>query len=121
MGYTTYELGLESIHVEAGKRDQRRPDLCFVWVTRSIVVDHKKSIIYVQSLESKRCSGLDDCWLDNMAKNLRNSYQGHPKLAKASSSISSIRSYSQNNSRGLKPFLYISPLDTSILIASHLT
>jgi len=44
MGYTTYELGLESIDVKMDRStiEKNRPDLCFAWVTRSIVVDHLK-------------------------------------------------------------------------------
>ena len=56
MGYTTYELGLETIDVlpkKRGTRNSKRPDLCFAWVTRSLVVDHVKNIVYIQALTQK--------------------------------------------------------------------
>jgi para-aminobenzoate synthetase len=53
MGYTTYELGLEGIDVPpSGRSGQQhsRPDLCFAWVTRSLVIDHVKKQIHVQEI-----------------------------------------------------------------------
>lgn len=50
MGYTTYELGLEGIGVNPEKRKHQRPDLSFAWVTRSLVIDHVKNVIYLQFL-----------------------------------------------------------------------
>ncbi|RDW70436.1 hypothetical protein BP5796_08833 [Coleophoma crateriformis] len=55
MGYTTYELGLETINVESGGRSSSRPDLCFAWVTQSIVVDHLKNLMHIQTLEDETC------------------------------------------------------------------
>lgn len=56
MGYTTYELGLEGINVQ-GKKGSRqsaneayRPDLCFSWVSSSIVFDHRAKKIHIQNL-----------------------------------------------------------------------
>jgi para-aminobenzoate synthetase len=52
MGYTTYEMGLQGIDVKSKARNCRpsRPDLCFVWITRSVVVDHINGLIYIQEL-----------------------------------------------------------------------
>jgi para-aminobenzoate synthetase len=55
MGYTTYELGLEGIKVELNlfkdrKKVYTRPDLCFAWVTRSLVIDHVENKIHIQAL-----------------------------------------------------------------------
>jgi para-aminobenzoate synthetase len=66
MGYTTYELGLEGIDVEPESRDQQqhvRPDLCLAWITKSIVVDHEKSLIYVQDIGEKELDGYMPHWM----------------------------------------------------------
>lgn len=60
MGYTTYELGLEGINVSPqGQRHPEfsRPDLCFAWVTRSLVIDHVKKRIHIQELDTAYRSG----------------------------------------------------------------
>ena len=49
MGYVSYEAGLETIDVHA-KLTKYRPDICFVYVTRSIVIDHQSRAVYAQSL-----------------------------------------------------------------------
>ncbi|KAI1342089.1 ADC synthase [Xylariaceae sp. FL0016] len=51
MGYCTYELGLEGINVALHEeRRHTRPDLCFAWVTKSIVVDHLEGTVRLQEL-----------------------------------------------------------------------
>lgn len=51
MGYISYELGLECIDVDFSQaRDHQRPDLCFAWVTKSIVIDHLERTLRVQYL-----------------------------------------------------------------------
>jgi para-aminobenzoate synthetase len=59
MGYTTYEMGLEGIGVAkhqppATGRDavHSHPDLSFAWVTRSLVLDHEKGLIYIQDISA---------------------------------------------------------------------
>ncbi|KAF2002516.1 para-aminobenzoate synthase [Amniculicola lignicola CBS 123094] len=55
MGYVSYEAGLESIGVEACPADEGKPvipDMCFAFITRSIVFDHQVKKIYVQSIRS---------------------------------------------------------------------
>lgn len=57
MGFTTYELGLESIDVKSTKAKQgSRPDMCLAWVRQSLVVDHRKKQIYIQQLGSSNSS-----------------------------------------------------------------
>ncbi|CAK7265262.1 hypothetical protein SEPCBS119000_001416 [Sporothrix epigloea] len=58
MGYISYEQGLGDIGVplpgsgvNGNGRGHDRPDVCFAWVTRSIVVDHVLGLIHVQDLE----------------------------------------------------------------------
>jgi para-aminobenzoate synthetase len=64
IGYTTYELGLEGIGVDAiASRTHTRPDLCFAWITRSLVLDHVEKKIYVQQLLGNEMRSLDS-WLD---------------------------------------------------------
>ncbi|KAH6684721.1 ADC synthase [Halenospora varia] len=76
MGYTTYELGLEGIEVPCreSKNPHNRPDLCFVWVTRSIVIDHRKNKIYLQYLAPRDDGEIANTWLCNMIDKL------HPLL-----------------------------------------
>ncbi|KIH95049.1 para-aminobenzoate synthase [Sporothrix brasiliensis 5110] len=59
MGYVSYEQGLGDIGVplpgagdEGGGRGHNRPDVCFAWVTKSIVVDHVLGVVHVQHLEA---------------------------------------------------------------------
>ena len=52
MGYITYEGCLETIGVPASCY-ANRPDLCFVYVERSIVIDHLKKTLHVQSLRER--------------------------------------------------------------------
>lgn len=50
MGYITYEACLETIGVSAS-RYKHRPDIHFAFVRKSIVVDHRRNILHVQSLK----------------------------------------------------------------------
>jgi para-aminobenzoate synthetase len=65
MGYTTYELGLETIDVKPRNRKAPhcRPDLCFAWVTRSLVVDHVKNVIYLQELAPRNAAKSAMAWM----------------------------------------------------------
>ncbi|KAI1096974.1 para-aminobenzoate synthase [Rostrohypoxylon terebratum] len=72
MGYTTYELGLEGIDVKSNQeRLHNRPDLCFAWVTKSIVIDHTKGVMRLQYLSPSESDGRK--WADSVAEKLRNS------------------------------------------------
>ncbi|RAR02699.1 para-aminobenzoate synthase component 1 [Stemphylium lycopersici] len=49
MGFASYEAGLETIDVQ-GHDEASYPDICFAYITRSIVFDHQIKKIYVQSI-----------------------------------------------------------------------
>ncbi|KAH6654953.1 ADC synthase [Truncatella angustata] len=70
MGYISYELGLECIDVRAGgSRKHHRPDLCFAWVTRSIIVDHLEGTLRLQNLHPSDEVGTE--WADSVATTLQ--------------------------------------------------
>jgi para-aminobenzoate synthetase len=50
IGFVSYEAGLETIDVTPSKDSRERPDVWFVFVERSIVIDHVKGMVNVQSL-----------------------------------------------------------------------
>ncbi|KAI5210718.1 para-aminobenzoate synthase [Aureobasidium subglaciale] len=58
VGFVSYEAGLETIDVPRPSNDDR-PDVWFVFVSRSIIVDHVERKVYIQSLEES-----DDCWFE---------------------------------------------------------
>ena len=61
MGYVSYEMGLHDLDVPLAKdRSLERPDVSWVWVTRSLVVDHVKGIAHVQQLRPS--DGSDRSW-----------------------------------------------------------
>lgn len=71
IGYVTYEQGLRDIGVEIpSDRGHRRPDVCLVWVTRSVVVDHRERVVHVQEL----AGGNDGSWIQRTATRLRRSW-----------------------------------------------
>ena len=57
MGFVSYEAGLTSFGVE-GASQSVRPDVCFAFVERSIVVDNVEERTWIQSIKSE-----DDKWL----------------------------------------------------------
>ncbi|KAL6708335.1 para-aminobenzoate synthase, (PABA) [Coniothyrium glycines] len=59
MGYASYEAGLETIGI-LGKEEASHPDICFAYITRSIVFDHQTKKIYVQSIRG----GYDQSWVE---------------------------------------------------------
>ncbi|KAI0381838.1 para-aminobenzoate synthase [Hypomontagnella monticulosa] len=72
MGYTTYELGLEGIDVKSHEeRGHNRPDLCFAWVTKSIVVDHTKGTVRIQRLSPHNSE--TEAWAGSIAEKLSTS------------------------------------------------
>ncbi|KAI1170170.1 aminodeoxychorismate synthase [Nemania sp. FL0916] len=71
MGYTTYELGLEGIDVELlEERHHARPDLCFAWVTKSIVIDHLEGSLRIQTLCSSSSASKGQEWLESISDRL---------------------------------------------------
>lgn len=86
MGFVTYEQGLHDIGVEILEpRGHERPDVCFVWVAKSVVVDHRKGLVHVQHLQRQddRRLGEDD-WTGRTARMLREPPSGWKPRDKAS-------------------------------------
>jgi para-aminobenzoate synthetase len=72
IGYVSYEAGLETISVEIADTMEsitplqvERPDVQFLFVERSIVIDHLTDIVYVQSLRD------DQPWIDIMKDSIQ--------------------------------------------------
>lgn len=64
MGYVSYEMGLHDLDIPLSEsRSTSRPDVSWVWVTRSLVIDHVKSVVHIQQL----------CPAENSAKSWRDS------------------------------------------------
>ncbi|KAF2736852.1 para-aminobenzoate synthase [Polyplosphaeria fusca] len=59
MGYVSYEAGLETIDVIPPEQDGPVPDICFAYITRSIVIDHQVKKVYVQSIRGPE----DKAWV----------------------------------------------------------
>ncbi|KAJ4255376.1 hypothetical protein NW762_009371 [Fusarium torreyae] len=72
MGFITYEMGLHGLEKKlvSGDRGHKRPDICLVWVTKSIVLDHRAGVAHVQNLKAR---GSDDSWLENLTKKIQQS------------------------------------------------
>lgn len=69
VGYLTYEACLETIGVPATSH-QGRPDICFAFIERSIVIDHKRRLVYVQSLRYNNDPS-EDLWVSKIYNNLK--------------------------------------------------
>ncbi|KAK3631503.1 para-aminobenzoate synthase, (PABA) [Elasticomyces elasticus] len=67
VGYMSYEAGLESIDVPPAAVEDARPDVWFMLVERSVVVDHVKHCTYIQSLSES-----DEVWLDHVVELVQN-------------------------------------------------
>ncbi|EME47186.1 hypothetical protein DOTSEDRAFT_69215 [Dothistroma septosporum NZE10] len=50
IGYISYEAGLETIGVKPANVKASRPDILFIFIERSIVIDHIAGVAYVQSI-----------------------------------------------------------------------
>ena len=73
MGYVTYEQGVNDIGVSlTGDRGHRRPDIYLPWVTKSIVVDHRKGLLHVQQLRP-RGARQDYNWIERIVSKLQGS------------------------------------------------
>ncbi|KAL2350557.1 ADC synthase [Cryomyces antarcticus] len=64
MGFVSYEAGLATIDVDPPsiKLSDLRPDICFVFITRSIVIDHVTHTAYIQTLNGQA----DQHWVEDM-------------------------------------------------------
>ncbi|KAI6829059.1 para-aminobenzoate synthase [Hortaea werneckii] len=79
VGFVSYEAGLTSINVAPSGAEPRRPDVWFIMVEQSIVIDHVEKLAYIQSLRDG-----DDGWaaqISNLIQNIS------PPVLQASSSI----------------------------------
>ena len=65
IGFVSYEAGLENINVEPAGMIEERPDIWFVFVERSIVLDQITGKVYLQSIRDD-----DDEWLCSMERRL---------------------------------------------------
>ncbi|THX12447.1 para-aminobenzoate synthase [Aureobasidium pullulans] len=65
VGFVSYEAGLETIDVAQPANDDR-PDVWFVFVSRSVIVDHVERRVYIQSLEEK-----DDHWFEKAGNTVK--------------------------------------------------
>ena len=65
VGFVSYEAGLESIDVQSTAAKNERPDLWFVFVQRSIVLEHNTGLVYVQSVSEN-----DSDWVASMERRL---------------------------------------------------
>lgn len=69
VGYITYEQGLSDIKVPLPQdRGHERPDVCLAWVSKSVVIDHQKRLLHVQSLEG------DLLWIEKVLGDLEDSF-----------------------------------------------
>jgi para-aminobenzoate synthetase len=65
MGYASYEAGLETIDVH-GHKEAEYPDICFAYITRSIVIDHQIKKVYIQSIRGQH----DGDWVEETTEKI---------------------------------------------------
>jgi para-aminobenzoate synthetase len=65
MGYASYEAGLETINVNV-EAEEGYPDVCFAYITRSIVFDHQVKKVYVQSIRGTH----DQAWVEEVQERI---------------------------------------------------
>ncbi|KOS21359.1 Aminodeoxychorismate synthase [Escovopsis weberi] len=73
LGFVTFEMGLDALSPGSVSRDRGhdRPDLCFAWVSKSIVLDHQAGLAYVQMLSHTREAA--QSWIDATIQRLQSS------------------------------------------------
>ncbi|KAL9118796.1 MAG: hypothetical protein Q9187_004647 [Circinaria calcarea] len=82
MGYITYEACLETIDIPQDGDSSNRPDICFAFIERSIVIDHQRGLVHIQSIKSD-----DHVWVMESYDVLNNSNKGYCKCTGGSESI----------------------------------
>ena len=82
MGYITYEACLETIDILQNENTSNRPDICFAFVERSIVIDHQRGLVHIQSIKSD-----DHVWVMESYDALSSSNEGYCKLTGGSESM----------------------------------
>lgn len=72
MGFVSYEMGLSKVSPASvsTERSHSRPDLCMAWISKSVVLDHKAGLVYVQGLVDRQA---DTTWLDATVAELQSS------------------------------------------------
>lgn len=75
MGYVTYEACLETIDIPTSQQS-KTPDLSFVFVERSIVLDHRRQRLHVQSIKPN-----DWDWICRTSSTLQEFRSAAPKPA----------------------------------------
>ena len=76
MGFVTYEQGLFDIGVQMPQdRGHQRPDICFAWVTKTLVIDHKRAVVHIQHLRPDTAA--EDAWAETTASTLQGSHLWH--------------------------------------------
>ncbi|KYK61647.1 aminodeoxychorismate synthase [Drechmeria coniospora] len=72
LGFVTYEMGLSTLSagLVSDERGHRRPDICMAWVSKSVVLDHKAGLAYIQALTTKES---DDSWIAHVVDLLEKS------------------------------------------------
>lgn len=70
IGSISYEAGLTTIDVTPSRSRQDRPDMWFVFVERSVVVDHVTGLAYVQSIRVD-----DDNWVHTTQQTLQQLFE----------------------------------------------
>ncbi|CAK4032639.1 para-aminobenzoate synthase [Lecanosticta acicola] len=82
IGFISYEAGLETIDVPPSAAKSERPDIWFVFVERSVVVDHVAGTVYVQSVRMD-----DDEWMKKVVSLLRRPIPSSGDGAKITASL----------------------------------
>jgi anthranilate/para-aminobenzoate synthase component I/anthranilate/para-aminobenzoate synthase component II len=95
MGFTSYEMGLEGIDVKP--KSKKGLDLCLVWVTRSLVLDHIKGLIYIQDVSKESSDGSMPQWIKEAASKLTGFLRPEPFPAIAEDLSKFVRENSEGN------------------------
>ncbi|GAB7350286.1 hypothetical protein MBLNU459_g0926t2 [Dothideomycetes sp. NU459] len=66
VGFVSYEAGLETIDVQPPATERHRPDIWFVLLERSVVIDHVEKKLYLQTLHDD-----DQEWMQSTRKTLK--------------------------------------------------
>ena len=70
MGYISYEAGLETIEVDTDT-SASRPGICFAFIERSILIDHKRHVVHVQGLQYNKDDDGASHWVTTTASLLK--------------------------------------------------
>jgi para-aminobenzoate synthetase len=104
MGYVSYEAGLETIDV-AVEEEAEHPDICFAYITRSVVFDHQVKKLYVQSIRGPQ----DFDWVEETLD----------KIYEAASAKSRESTPGSSPARDLDPFEEYAPMHQYIESCKH--